>query len=70
MLKDVVLCKDCAKRPILSRPGSTSVFDLRESTNGWCPCLCDDPYYSWMPVDNWFCGEGVRKVEETKDECI
>lgn len=72
MLKDVVLCKDCAKRPILFEGNEMLPLDfkgaLMKSPAGWCPCLCDDPFYSYMPPNNWFCAEGVRKQEETKNE--
>lgn len=68
-----VRCKDCVHRP--SRiPGAT---DGREGMNlefpdDWCPMQCEDPWYSQMPRDDFFCGWGSRMLlaELSKEEEI
>ena len=62
---EVVRCKDCIHRPIINGPRSIGGFGLR-FPDFKCPCRCDDPYYSWMPNDNWFCGNG-EKEEKTNE---
>ena len=52
----VVRCKDC-----IHRPTGTNRDDL-EFPDYKCPCQCDDFWYSWKPSDDWFCGNGERKV--------
>ena len=55
----VVRCKDCKWRP--HKEGKDLIFPkIDEIYMGRCPCQCDDSYYSWMPDDNWFCGNGER----------
>ena len=51
----VVRCKDCKHRPT-----GTNRDDL-EFPDDKCPCQCEDFWYSWKPLDNWFCGNGERK---------
>lgn len=51
----VVRCKDCKHRPT----GETR--DDLEFPDDKCPCQCEDYWYSWKPLDNWFCGNGERK---------
>ena len=63
---EVTRCKDCIHRPIIDDPDSTDGFGLRFPDDFKCPCRCDDPYYSWMPNDNWFCGNG-EKEEKTNE---
>lgn len=56
----VVRCKDCIHRPI----GDPCEHDVQPSKENdyRCPCLCeDDNWYSWIPADDWFCGNGERK---------
>ena len=48
----VVRCKDCKHRPT-----GTNRDDL-EFPDDKCPCKCEDYWYSWKPLDNWFCGNG------------
>lgn len=59
----IVRCKDCKYRPI-----DTGVHnygqDLDFPDDFKCPCKCDDPWYSWMPEDDWFCANGKRKKDE------
>lgn len=59
----VVRCKDCIHRPI----GDPDEHDVRppKEYDYKCPCLCEgDEWYSWIPTDDWFCGNG--ETEETK----
>lgn len=56
---ELVRCIDCKHRP--KRTGDEgNGFDL-EFPDYKCPCYCDDPWYSWMPGDNWFCANGERE---------
>lgn len=61
---EVVMCKDCIHKPIINDPRAIGGFGLR-FPDFKCPCRCDDPYYSWMPNDNWFCGN-CEKGEENE----
>lgn len=59
----LVRCKDCKHRPRRrdkddAHEGFNLVFP-----DEICPGLCEDPWYSWMPEDDWFCGYGVVKDE-------
>lgn len=58
-LKELVRCKDCKHRPKQIGEG-TQGFNL-EFPDWECPCQCDDPWYNWMPEDDWYCGNGERK---------
>lgn len=62
---EVVMCKDCIHRPIIDDPDAKDGFGLL-FPDFRCPCRCDDGYYSWMPKDNWFCGNGERRIENDK----
>lgn len=53
----IVRCKECKHRPTLDEDGELNFPTYR------CPCQCEDFYYSWMPKDDWFCGNGERKKE-------
>lgn len=53
---EIIRCKDCKHRPKLDEDG-----ELDFPPTYRCPCYCDDCYYSWMPKDDWFCGNGERK---------
>ena len=50
----VVRCKDCKHRP------TGEDRDDLEFPDDKCPCKCEDYWYSWKPLDNWFCGNGER----------
>lgn len=60
---EVVRCKDCEHRPhimgtdpdVFGRSGIVVGDDV-------CPCLCDDPYYSYIPDDDFFCAKGEKKT--------
>lgn len=56
---EVVRCKDCKHRPI-DMGGHGDGFDM-EFPDNVCPCQVEDPYYSWVPKDDWFCPDGERK---------
>lgn len=58
---ELVRCKDCKHRPTINGTYNNG-FDLDFPTSR-CPCQCDDGYYSWMPKDDWFCGNAERKEE-------
>ena len=59
LLKDqpeIVRCKDCKHK--------VDTLDDYDDYEGKCPCYCsDDPFYSWVPDDDWFCADGERKEE-------
>jgi len=60
---EVVRCKECKHKPT-----GTDRDDL-EFPDDKCPCKCEDYWYSWKPMDNWFCGNGelkVAKIEERR----
>lgn len=59
----IVRCKDCKYRPI-DTGGHNYGQDLDFPDDFKCPCECDDPWYSWMPEDDWFCANGKRKKDE------
>ena len=63
---EVIRCKDCIHRPTINDPRAIGGFGLRFPDDSKCPCRCDDGYYSWMPNDNWFCGNG-EKEEKTNE---
>ena len=56
---EVVRCKDCKYKPV----GTGCNHDLEFPVHYKCPCECDDYWYSWMPKDNFFCGNGERKTD-------
>ena len=60
---ELVRCKDCKHRPTIDDEHRRNGSDLKFPTHK-CPCECyGDRYYSWMPKDDWFCGNGERKEE-------
>jgi len=61
----VIRCKDCKHRPI---GGQAHLHNLVFPDEA-CPCNCvDDPWYSWMPRDEWFCANGARMDAEREEE--
>ena len=68
--EDIVRCKDCKHRPVMVWNEAYGDFDVlapeADGKEDWrCPCLVeDDPYYSWSPNDNWFCGNGERSGKQ------
>ena len=53
----VIRCKDCKHRPYRDGDGMIDGDYV-------CPYLCDDPYYSVMPEDEWFCHRAERRTDE------
>lgn len=53
---EIIRCRDCKHKP----SGSGVNHDI-SFPDEVCPCQCEDYWYSWMPDDNWFCGNGERK---------
>lgn len=60
--REIVRCKDCIYRPVAVPRKRGQGFDYEFPKDGACPCQCDDDWYSWMPDDDWFCANGVRRV--------
>lgn len=61
--KELVRCKDCKHRPTIDDEHRRNGSDLKFPTHK-CPCECyGDGYYSWMPKDDFYCGNGERKEE-------
>lgn len=56
---EIVRCKDCKYKPT----GTGCNHDLEFPVHYKCPCECDDNWYSWMPKDDFFCGNGERKTD-------
>lgn len=54
---EVVRCAECRHR---GKPISVSGFGIIWPDSS-CPGRCEDPYYSWVPPDDWFCANGERK---------
>lgn len=55
---EVVRCIDCKYRPYGEEHDYVFPLEYR------CPCQCDDNWHSWMPKDDFFCGNGERKTNE------
>ena len=62
---EVVRCKDCIHKPYVVDVFHASYGDIpRLESNGKCPCInADDYFYSHMPDDDWFCGNGERRED-------
>lgn len=63
VLPELIRCKDCKHRPIKSEEDDYRNGVNLEFPDERCPCQCEDTWYSWMPDDNWHCGNGERKEE-------
>ena len=57
-LRELVRCKDCIHRGHYDERLHCVVYPDEK-----CPALCDDPFYSWRPDDDWFCPNGEAKVD-------
>lgn len=55
-VREVVLCKDCKHYP--TNDGVGTELDFPDFC---CPANRSDPYYSYKPSPEWFCGNGERK---------
>ena len=58
----VIHCKDCKHRPIRVLDDNREGFNIEFPTER-CPCQCDDPWFNWMPDDDWYCANAERKTE-------
>ena len=61
--KELIRCKDCKHRPRRSNVDDEHEGLNLEFPDEKCPCQCEDPWYNWMPRDDWFCGNGERRTE-------
>ena len=53
---EIVRCKDCKHKP----NGNAAEHDVIFPDDK-CPCQCEDYWYSWIPRDDWYCGNAERK---------
>lgn len=53
---EIIRCKDCKHKP----SGNVAEHDIIFPDDK-CPCLCEDYWYSWIPRDDWYCGNAERK---------
>ena len=68
-VEPVVYCKECIHRPYETVPGVRYGLTVEspDSVNK-CPCYCDgDGWYSYIPDDEFFCGNGERLREGGSD---
>ena len=66
----IVRCKDCKHRPRRGENKWANVCAPRVMASEYeqhltvedetCPFLCDDPFYSEIPPDDFFCAYGER----------
>ena len=56
----IIRCINCKYRPI-DRLGNGWGFELEFPEEYKCPLQCDDPWYSRMPDDDWYCANGEEK---------
>lgn len=61
-MAELIHCKDCKHRPTLTDRECDAGFQY-EFPDERCPCQCDDPWFNWMPKDNWYCANAERKEE-------
>ena len=57
---EVVRCKDCIHKPVGYTPMMKIQFGF-DFPDDRCPCRRDNPDYSYMPDDDFFCAYGERK---------
>lgn len=55
---ELVRCKKCKHRPIRVEDEDEDFGYYLHFPDSKCPCQCEDTYYSWMPSDDWYCGNG------------
>jgi hypothetical protein len=63
---ELIRCKDCEHRPTRKYEDGREGFNLR-FPDSMCPCQCDDPFYNWMPSDNWYCGNAKKKAAREEE---
>ena len=59
----LIHCCECKHKPKRNYDDDRDGFNL-EFPDERCPCQCSDPWYSWMPDDNWYCVNGERKTDD------
>ena len=59
---ELIRCKDCMYKPTQHEEDDETIIDFPVPFK--CPCECEDPWYDWVPEDDWFCGNGKRRKEE------
>lgn len=63
---EIVRCKDCKHKPRIIDVFHASYGDVPVLESDKCPCVNkDDYFYSHMPDDDWFCGNGERREDAT-----
>ena len=56
---EIIHCRDCKHKP----SGDGANHDI--TFPDWrCPCQCEDYWYSWIPNDDWYCGDAERREDE------
>lgn len=60
--EEIVRCKDCMYKPTQHEEDDETIIDFPVPFK--CPCECEDPWYDWVPEDDWFCGNAKRRKEE------
>lgn len=53
---EIVQCRDCKYYPKIDKNGDVEWPDDLYK----CPGRVDDPYYDWMPPEDFFCANGER----------
>jgi hypothetical protein len=59
---EIVRCRVCKHRP--TDPENKGLGQSLVFPDDVCPCQIGDNWYSWMPKDDWFCGDGEKEEEE------
>lgn len=57
---EIIRCKDCKHRPIVTRAGEKYGFSL-DYPDDRCPMECDDGWYNKYPEDDFYCAYAERK---------
>ena len=67
---EIIRYKDCIYYPIVPENWNGSKYSLEwpvgEDGLDNCPCHCPDDYYSWVPDEDWFCGNGKKRREQNE----
>lgn len=66
-IKKLIRCKECKHRPKMSRrhfEDHRAEHEFIEFPDYKCPCRCDDPWYSYVPLDDFFCAYGETETQE------
>lgn len=59
---ELIRCKDCMYKPTQHEEDDETIIDFPVPFK--CPCECEDPWYDWVPEDDWFCGNAKRRKED------